>query len=189
MEIAEASVDPLLANGRAEEARSLVELVLRDFEHGDPEEMLLLSAHQTGVCALSGAVAEDPPAALRRIQPDASIQPRRCSAAVLALWEALFDGTADRALELGRLATSNHTADARDGRTMHFVLVALALGGDPHQALQRSGQAIETSRVRGSLMGQGIGLAGVRSSSCSRATSATPRPMRARRLAYSPTPS
>ncbi len=158
MEIAEASVDPLLASGRAEEARSLLELVLRGSERGDREQTLLLSAHLAGVCALSGAVAGDPPAALRRIQPDASTQPRRYAAAVLALWDALFDGTAHRVLELGRLATSNHTADARDGRTMHFVLVALALAGDPQHALQRSGQAIEASRARGSLMGQGIGL-------------------------------
>ena len=132
--------------------------MLRDSEQGDPEQTLLLSAHLTGVYALSGVVAGDPPAVLRRIQPDASTQPRRYAAAVLALWEALFDGTADRVLELGRLATSSHTADARDGRTMHFVLVALALAGDPQHALQRSGNAIETSRVRGSLMGQGVGL-------------------------------
>jgi DNA-binding CsgD family transcriptional regulator len=158
MEIAEASVDPLLANGRAAEARSLLELVLGDSEPGDPEQTLLLSAHLTGVYALSGLVAGDASAGLRRIQLDASTQPRRYAGAVLALWEALFDGTAARVLELGRLATSSHTADAREGRTMHFVLVALALAGDTEHALLRSGNAIETSRVRGSLMGQGVGL-------------------------------
>ena len=158
MEIAEASVDPLLANGRASEARSLLELVLRDSEQGDREQTLLLSAHLTGVYALSGMAPGDPSVVLRRTPPDASTQPRRYAAAVLAFREALFDGTADRVLELGRLATSSHAADAGDGRTMHFVLVAVALAGDPQHALQLSGRAIESSRGRGSLMGQGVGL-------------------------------
>jgi pimeloyl-ACP methyl ester carboxylesterase len=72
----------------------------------------------------------------------------------------LCDGTAERAVAHARraLAGAAHVeADARSGRPLHVARAALALAGEPQEALRGLEQALDVSSARGSLMGQGIG--------------------------------
>ena len=64
-------------------------------------------------------------------------------------------------MELARQALGDEASsdrDARAGRPVHVARVALALAGEPEEALHGMARALDVSQARGSLMGLGIGL-------------------------------
>ncbi len=95
--IVEASIDPLLGAGRAEEARSLLLGALSDVDGTDPETVMLFTARLAMVHALSGETGDGPIVALRALSSrlDSTTSERRYAAGVLAFLEAVYDGTAD----------------------------------------------------------------------------------------------
>ena len=162
-EIVTAGVDPLVASGRAADARSMLVAVLADGEELDSELELLLFGQLGIVRALDGAGEPQEIARLRSAtaEGDASTPARRYAAGALALVEVLCDGTADVAVALARRALAGEAhvdADARSGRPLHVARAALALAGEPQEALRGLERALDVSSARGSIMGQGIGL-------------------------------
>jgi hypothetical protein len=163
--IADEAVDPLMFAGRAEQARSLVLTAFADAP--TLVEADLLAGRLATIQALQGGSAGCPAVdALRaRVQgrdADTTTAEARYAAAALALLAAVRDGTAAevRALALRAVGRVDvHEADARAGRPNHIALVALALAGDPAAALRASERVLTVSRERGSLLGQGAGLA------------------------------
>jgi hypothetical protein len=156
-------VDPLVASGRAADARSMLVAVLADGEELDPELELLLFGQLGIVRALDGAGEPEEIARLRSAmsEGDGSTPARRYAAGALALVEVLRDGTADVAVALARRALPGEAyvdADARSGRPLHVARAALALAGEPQEALRGLERALDVSSARGSIMGQGIGL-------------------------------
>ena len=158
-EIVQASVDPLIAAGRSAEARALLAGTLA--ETADPDARVLLAAQLVVAELLEGAPAGPQLAELRDLAPrfDAEDPAHRYAAAALALEGALRDDTADVAIALARLALSGQPADAAVGRPLHIARAALALAGATDEALSGFESSLERSRARGSLMGQGSGLA------------------------------
>ena len=107
-EIVTAGVDPLVASGRAADARSMLVAVLADGEELDPELELLLFGQLGIIRALDGAGEPEEIARLRSAtaEGDASTPARRYAAGALALVEVLCDGTADAARRATRAARS-----------------------------------------------------------------------------------
>ena len=133
-QIVEASIDPLLGAGRAEEARSLLLGALSDAEGTDPETVLLFTARLAMVHALSGETGDGPIVALRALssQLDATTSERRYAAGVLAFLEAVYDGTAAGVTELARRAIGteeNLRADAAAGRPLYLAAGRARAGG------------------------------------------------------------
>jgi DNA-binding CsgD family transcriptional regulator len=164
VEIVAASADPLLASGRAADARSLLTAALADAEATGAEPVTLFSAHLVMIRALDGSRGgEEHTARLcsSLAHAEASTTAQRYAAGVLALLGAVCDGTAAASVELARRALASEASadeDARAGRPLHMARVALALAGEPAEALLGMARALDVSQARGSLMGQGIGL-------------------------------
>jgi len=158
-----AAADPLLASGRGGDARGLLLGALADADALDPELALTLAA-QAGLTRVLGPSGSDEAAArLRASLPrlDASTPARRYAAGALALVQAVCDGTAEEAVRLARGAladTASVDEDARTGRPQHVARVALALAGEPEEALLGLERALGFSSARGSTMGEGVGI-------------------------------
>jgi DNA-binding NarL/FixJ family response regulator len=157
--IVQVSVDPLLAGGRSAEARALLTGALA--EPSDPDVRVSLAAQLVVAELFEGAPAGPELAELHVLAPGfAAANPaHRYAAAVLALAGATRNGRAEPAIALARLALSGQAADAAAGRPLYIARVALALAGATDEALSGFESSLERSRARGSLMGQGIGLA------------------------------
>ena len=163
IEIAVAAADPLLASGRASDARGFLLGALDDADGLDPELALTLVAQVGLTRALDPSGGDEAIARLRATMPrlDGSTPARRYAAGALALLDVVCDGTAEEALGLTRAALANEASvdeDARAGRPQYVTRVALALAGEPAEALVGLERALGFSSARGSIMGQGIGL-------------------------------
>jgi DNA-binding CsgD family transcriptional regulator len=158
-----AAADPLLASGRASDARALLLGALGDADAVGPERALELLAQVGLNRALDRSGGEEVVARLRASLPqlDGSTPARRYAAGALALLAVLCDGTAGEALGLARRALASEASideDARAGRPQYVTRVALALAGEPEEALTGLERALGFSASRGSVMGQGVGL-------------------------------
>ena len=161
--IVEASVDPLMAGGHAAEARRFLLGALADADWLEPDSALLLTAQLATVRTLSGEGDDEPVRALAdRVGGAAPASPsQRYAAGALALQAVLCGGSASEARALARRALGDGATlqgDAAAGRPLHLARVALALAGAPGEALHGLDRAVELSRERGSLLGQGSGL-------------------------------
>ena len=149
LEIVVAAADPLLASGRASDARGLLLGALADADGLDPELALaLVGAGRPDPCARTGAGATKRSRRLRATMPrlDGSTPARRYAAGALALLDVVCDGTAEEALGLARAALANDASvdeDARAGRPQYVARVALALAGEP--ARRWSGSSVRSA--------------------------------------------
>ena len=154
---------PVARVGPRERCTRLLLGALDDADGPDPERALALVAQVGLTRALDGSGGDEAIARLRATMPrlDGSTPARRYAAGALALLDAVCDGTAEEALGLTRAALANEASvdeDARAGRPQYVTRVALALAGEPAEALVGLERALGFSSARGSIMGQGIGL-------------------------------
>jgi DNA-binding CsgD family transcriptional regulator len=159
----EDSADTLFGYGHPHEARRILVTALA--RPHDPDVVLRLSARLATIRAQHGPGDGDRHVDALRERAgdlDPSSFAGRYAAAALALLGVYCDGSAEEIRRLAWLAVGDadrHLEDARGGRPLHGALIALAFAGDPKLALRRVDTAIAVARSRGSLMGQGLGLA------------------------------
>ncbi len=163
-EIVDESIDLLLARGRTDDCRRLLGRVLEERKSLDSERRLRLLGRLAAVRARDDSGDDRALDELRALEPTltGSTSGERYAAAALAVLHAMREGTAASATRLARIALADEEGrriDQEAGRPAHIARVALAIAGEPDEALDGLDDALAVSRARGSLMGQALGTA------------------------------